>query len=130
MPGAKRAMGKIVLISGSKTYDLESCKFQAETLFALDILRYADVPSVDVLENELAVGSHALGGLCFRQVFYDLDAVAFNFVVEQERLGAVYVHIVLDAEVSCGLCNIAFALNENDSYVVSCKFYVGHGFIV
>ena len=86
MPGAKRAKGRIVLFSRAKTYDLESCRFQAETLFALDILRHADVPSVDILENKLPVGCHALRSLCFRQVFYDLDAVTGNLVVEQERL--------------------------------------------
>ncbi len=92
---------------------------------AFNILRYADVPSVDVLENELAVGGHAPGSLCFREVFGDLNAVSRNFVVEQERLGAVYIHIVLDAELSCGLRDSAFALNENDSDVVTRKLYVG-----
>ena len=52
----------------------------------LDILRYADVSSVCILENELAVGGHALGSLCIWEVFDDLDAVSRNFVVEQERL--------------------------------------------
>jgi len=81
-----RTTGKIVRISRSKTYDLESCNFQAESSVALDILRYADVPSVDVLENKLPVGCHALRSLCFRQVFDDLNAVSGNFIVEQERL--------------------------------------------
>ena len=86
MPGAKRAKGRIVLFSGSKTYDLESCRFHAETLFALDILRHADVSSVDILENKLPVGGHVLSGLCLREVFDDLNAVPGNLVVEQERL--------------------------------------------
>lgn len=53
---------------------------------ALDILRYADVPSVDVFENELPVGRHRLRCLCFGQVFDDLNAVSGDLVVEQERL--------------------------------------------
>ena len=130
MPRAKRAKGKIVLFSGSKTYDLESCKFQAETLFALDILRYADVPSVDVLENELAVGGHAPGSLCFREVFGDLNAISRNFVVEQERLGAVYVHVVFDAEFSCGLSYGAFALHKYNGDVIPVELYVRHSLIV
>ena len=96
------------ILQQGKTQGISKCQLRKrQYLVALNILRYADVASVSILENELPVGGHALCSFCFREVFDDLDSVSCDFVVEQERLGAVDIHVILDAERSGGFCDIA-----------------------